>query len=428
MSREFLTSRPIGELNLAYVLLPDYVTDTDPIELFAYSDYTYTDIIFEESKENGGGLVITKSMLQPGTLDLVEFVPSSYFSFVKDVTYTVSIRPAHDCLPSHRIVLKMPENLKFDPIKGCTVTYTAAVCKLLPETNELILSQVFAERTPGGSLLKFVISFADNPIGARYAGDWGARTEGIFDDGKYYIVDGNSSGYSFFAKPGYIKSTLGYTEKKTFMEGADADFTFETEHDIPVGGQLRVSLPVEMAFPPSVLDAEDPSYVMGPTATGSTDELIEFTEVTERYLLMTFPDGHLISRNPIELQMNDMRTPRSFRPSSEFLIETISDEGYVIDAGGTDITVTMDIMNTLTGLEIVPQSLINGAVTDYLIRIDTFVFLKDEDKILITNPPTVSFGPDGISCGPSDPEQGVTESTCEVLDVNSFAVSLSKVT
>lgn len=82
------------------------------------------------------------------------------------------------------------------------------------------------------------------------------------------------------------------------------------------------------------------------------------------------------------------------------MIETISTEDYVIDAGGTDITVVMDTMNALTGVEIEPQSLINGAITDYLLRIDTFVFLKDGDRILITNPPSVSFGPDGISCAP----------------------------
>ena len=219
---DFLTSRPIGEVTFAFVLLPDYVNDTDPVEFFAFSENTYSDMIFEETLANGGGLSITKQMLKPGHLDLVEFVPSSFSAFVKDVTYTITISPKHDCLPSHRIVITMPSNVKFDPAKGCTVTYTAADCALDEETNELALTNVFTERTPGGSILKFIISLADNPIGARYAGDWGARTEGIFEQGKYYVVDGNDEGYSFFAKPGYIKSTLDYTERRTFTEGTDA--------------------------------------------------------------------------------------------------------------------------------------------------------------------------------------------------------------
>ena len=162
-------------------MLPDYVDDVDPVEVYAYSDYTYSDIIFEESKASGGGIRISKNMLQPGHLDLLEFVPSSYSAFVKDVTYTVSIRPAHDSLPSHRIVISMPEHLIFDQFKGCTVAYTAADCSLNAETNELTLTNVFKERTAGGTTLKFIISVADNPIGARYAGDWGARTEGVFE-------------------------------------------------------------------------------------------------------------------------------------------------------------------------------------------------------------------------------------------------------
>lgn len=96
------------------------------------------------------------------------------------------------------------------------MTYTECDCEVDTETNELILTNVFKERTPGGTELKFVIALADNPIGARYAGDWGARTEGVFENNEYFIVDGESNGYSFEALPGYIKSTLSYTGTLTF--------------------------------------------------------------------------------------------------------------------------------------------------------------------------------------------------------------------
>jgi hypothetical protein len=44
------------------------------------------------------------------------------------------------------------------------------------------------------------------------------------------VIDGNQEGTSFYALPGYIKSTLGYTATMTFVEDAQLDFTFETEH------------------------------------------------------------------------------------------------------------------------------------------------------------------------------------------------------
>jgi len=143
----------------------------------------------------------------------------------------------------------------------------------------LTLTDIFTTRTPGGTILKFIISMADNPIGARYAGDWGARTESLFEDGKYFVVDGNSGGYSFDAKPGYIKSTLKYTESKTFMEKSEFKFTHETEHDVPEQGFLKIGLPVEMAFPESVVAAKD-AATLGQTSSGGPDEKILFVEIT----------------------------------------------------------------------------------------------------------------------------------------------------
>lgn len=88
-----LTPRPFGILELSYVLLPEYVTDTEPIEIYAYSDYAYSDLVFEESKNYGGGLIVTREMLQPGFMELLEFTPSNDYAFVEDVTYTVVIKP-----------------------------------------------------------------------------------------------------------------------------------------------------------------------------------------------------------------------------------------------------------------------------------------------------------------------------------------------
>ena len=57
-------------------------------------------------------------------------------------------------------------------------------------------------------------------------------------------------------------------------------------------------------------------------------------------------------------------------------------------------------MNDLKGLDIHVDDLSNGAVTAYQFKIDTFVYLKNNDRILITTPPQVGFGKDGLSCYP----------------------------
>ena len=79
------------------------------------------------------------------------------------------------------------------------------------------------------------------------------------------------------------------------------DITFSTEHAIPVGGYLRVTLPVEMAFPPAVVDANDPALVMGPTSTNGPDEQIEYSSLTESALTFFMPDGHTTDANPIQI-------------------------------------------------------------------------------------------------------------------------------
>lgn len=69
----------------------------------------------------------------------------------------------------------------------------------------------------------------------------------------------------------------------------------------------------------------------------------------------------------------------------------MSVEEFVIDGGGTDLSVVMAVMTSLTSITITPENLINGAVTDYIISIDTSVELKENDRILITTPPSVTF-------------------------------------
>ena len=143
---------------------------------------------------------------------------------------------------------------------------------------------------------------------------------------------------------------------------------------------------------------------------------------------MKFPNGHTIEQNPIRLTLKNIRTARSFRPSSEFRVETMSIEEYVIDGGGSDITVVMSNMNTLSSVEITPVELINGAITDYHVKVDSFVHIKNRDRILITTPPTVTFGKESLSCDPISPDPiGVTVVSCERIDDSTFAINFQEV-
>lgn len=102
---------------------------------------------------------------------------------------------------------------------------------------------------------------------------------------------------------------------------------------------------------------------------------MEFVSITSTVLELKFVNGHKTDQNPIRMTLGKIRTPRSFRPSSEFLIQTMSVEGFVIDQGGSDIAVVMSEMNTIPTIEITPKSLVNGEVNDYHIKLESNVWL-----------------------------------------------------
>ena len=150
----------------------------------------------------------------------------------------------------------MPKHLIFDASKGCKAEVLAADCKLDAKTNKIVLLNAFNKDFAGGQQLKVVISPGTNPNGSRDAGAWGIATEMLFD-GQYYLVDGETSPTSFFAKPGYIKSKLEIGNATTYSPSR-MNITLTTEHSIPAEGELSLMLPSELNFE-KFIDGTDPS-------------------------------------------------------------------------------------------------------------------------------------------------------------------------
>lgn len=222
------------------------------------------------------------------------------------------------------------------------------------------------------------------------------------------MVDGKFDGYSFMALAGFINSKLDFKGTLTFSTDSEYNFEFDTEHDIPDEGYLRVTLPKEMAFPQSMIDDQQIAYDI---SMGSAK--IKFDKLTESTVSFYFAKGAKKKDNPIKLKLTGLRTPRSFRPSSEFNIATTTTEGYVVDQGGSDITVTMKEQNFIDGMQIRYLDGASGEIVPYEVTIDTFVHFKDSDKLFITLPPEVGTNPAGISCEAVEPPEGVLECSAE---------------
>lgn len=96
----------------------------------------------------------------------------------------------------------------------------------------------------GGTLLKFMILSATNPLGSRPAGPWAIRSE-ILIDGQYYVVDGQAYEESFYALSGTILTKLQLNNYQVSNRNTKYTFTINTEHNIPINGKLQIQFPEE---------------------------------------------------------------------------------------------------------------------------------------------------------------------------------------
>lgn len=117
----------------------------------------------------------------------------------------------------------------------------------------------------------------------------------------------------------------------------------------------------------------------------------------------------------MEVTLEQVMTPRSFRPSSDFKIYTKSEEGYIVDSGGQDITVAMSTMNSMAGLQVEHLSKTNGAVDQYKFTLDSSIPLKDGDRVHFKLPEELSLAL-RVECRAADPPVGALAVSCSGVD------------
>ena len=110
------------------------------------------------------------------------------------------------------------------------------------------------------------------------------------------------------------------SSQKTFDDQSVLNFQFETEHDVDVEGTLKVRLPIEMQFPAAAVNAaDDPSTVLSQFVESSVG--VTLVEITSEHIILKFGTGYTTAKGQtFRLSLSNIRSPRSFRPSSEFLI------------------------------------------------------------------------------------------------------------
>jgi hypothetical protein len=127
-------------------------------------------------------------------------------------------------------------------------------------------------------------------------------------------------------------------------------------------------------------------------STGLT--ILSFTSSTVTFIL---PTGNS-KGTKIIFALNGIRNPRSFKPSDNFIISTLDQDGFTIDEG-LDTFAVMDEMNSFNDIQITSHNKTNGHLSKYNITINSLIEIRDGDKLVFTIPEIMSI-PQEVSCIP----------------------------
>jgi len=169
-----------------------------------------------------------------------------------------------------------------------------------------------------GSTLTVKISSASNPVSAKSASSWKIITYNYIS-GSYYQVDSGSSSSSFTSTSGTLSESgtgISSSSGTTYDDTSLITFSIALSHYIPASGYVEITLPTEMSVSSSASVRSSCYY--------SSSKISQTCSVSSNVILMqlsTLTTSHLAS-SVFYISFYGIRTPRTFKESSSFTIET----------------------------------------------------------------------------------------------------------
>ena len=216
--------------------------------------------------------------------------------------------------------LTIPEGTLTLPVEYDGRTITATV-----DDHEVMIPELIpaGETLAGGSLMFIKIGGVKNQNSVKDAGDFVVETMDNYS-GKYYTVDKGTSKTSFIANSGKIISTTPQIDIDNPTNSAkDVTYTlnFKMEDAIPKSGYIRVKFPDTVRLVPPT------------TRSQGSCRTYNCPIVEEGMIQFLLQDG-LAANTPQKLVIGGVINPRSFKPTGEFIMETLdTDAVSLIDEG-----------------------------------------------------------------------------------------------
>lgn len=157
------------------------------------------------------------------------------------------------------------------------------------------------------------------------------------------------------------------------------NFTMRPQHSIPAYGLLQLQVPADLSIASTAVIQSKCLYYL--PATGSP--LSQFCTVSTTNgvttINMTLSVAHS-SGLSLKVSMQGFKNPRTKGATQSFIITSTAKDGSKIDvSSGTDFTVQMTSLQSLTSMSITAANQTNGATTSYLLTFVSPIALLNYD-------------------------------------------------
>ena len=282
--------------------------------------------------------------------------------------------------------------------KSTSINGLSPVCQSVTGTRTISVSNPFLSNgaaswdyivTTANAIITLTINGATNPISSRDAGLWSVTTYNLVT-GAFYEVDSGTASTSFTPTSGTLDlttlpgNTLTINNFVTYADTGLYTFQLRLKHNIPVYGFVSVTLP-------SDLSVSSASRVRASCYYGTTNiqQTCSLSATNSNQINMQLVNGHS-SGATLQMSFNGIRNPRSTKPSSAFVLQTMDRDLFTIDTS-TLFSVTMTTPGDLQDISVNMINSTNGAMTNHSVSFQTSIPLINGDKFLLTFTSSIRF-------------------------------------
>jgi hypothetical protein len=310
---------------------------------------------------------------------------------------TVTFKPSSKITTSSALRVTFPSEISF-PGTTCALSnlseiQASATCSVSGQILRII-TPFGSDYIPSSSgNIQFTMQNITMPGTTAPTGTFSIESIHV-DSSVDYVIDKSSYSNLLVSSAGQITTASVSPDPQSAYSLAIYTISFTASHDIVQNGKIKVTFPSEISIPNPADSANNNCTAVSGIEAGYS------CSATSSTLIITsgFTSAALNAGSTVSFRLGGVRNPVSLQVTSSFTIETLTSDDFNIDSINSGVTTTMTIVNQMSSVQILPESLVNSDVNNIRFKIVASSPLQKGDLIKITFPSQVSAPSGTISC------------------------------